>query len=509
MLYDYCGDDAVLLSRTYDNGAAPDETFFYRYDVFNRIQEVEHSALGSIEAYSYDLANNPEAARVGPTAPAWTYDYTPPPTAEPRFQRASLAAGDVIDYDSDDRVTKRSRGGVTRGFAYDGQSRVVQASITRGGNTATKDYWYAPGNGIVEEVGTGPLAGTTHRLKGFRVIDGVRYASVLPWLTIRNGEAVYTLDEPDGRAAMMLDVNGVALSERYISAYGTELYGTGSMNWPMHGLHGAEPDNTLEVAHFGARHMSFRGGGLWLQREPLLRLGVPQEATATPRHFSGAYAGGNPVNWHDGTGNFTAGWALEAAHRFVEMEVAKYDAEYQSDPSIAENRPARHAGYLAVAMALAIQEEMPVETMIVTGRAAGLRAPRVRAPSARPSGFAPRRTSRRGAVDFGGRGGDAAKAAPSVVDRLRPGGVLIGRAGTSKKIRFLEGGATEAETLFKQLTAGGRAVEGSSYPGQLVDLPGGGRIGFRPTSTSGPPTIDVMGVEGLSVREIKFIPGGE
>ncbi len=31
--------------------------------------------------------------------------------------------------------------------------------------------------------------------------------------------------------------------------------------------------------------------------------------------------------------------------------------------------------------------------------------------------------------------------------------------------------------------------------GQLVALPGGGRIGFRPTSTSGPPTIDVMGVE--------------
>lgn len=91
---------------------------------------------------------------------------------------------------------------------------------------------------------------------------------------------------------------------------------------------------------------------------------------------------------------------------------------------------------------------------------------------------------------------------------LRPGGKLIGEAGTSSKIRIVDGGATEAESLFKQLTEGGKAVKGGTYPGQLVELPGGGRIGFRPTSTSGPPTIDVMGVEGLGVREIKFIPGG-
>jgi hypothetical protein len=112
-----------------------------------------------------------------------------------------------------------------------------------------------------------------------------------------------------------------------------------------------------------------------------------------------------------------------------------------------------------------------------------------------------------GAVESGASA--FSEAAGTVVNLLRPGGKLVGEAGTSSKIRILKGGTSEAEPLFKQLSEGGKALEGTKYPGQLVELPGGGRIGFRPTSTSGPPTIDVMGVEGLGVREIKFIPGGE
>lgn len=92
-----------------------------------------------------------------------------------------------------------------------------------------------------------------------------------------------------------------------------------------------------------------------------------------------------------------------------------------------------------------------------------------------------------------------------MTDILRPGGKLIGDPGTSPKIRILQGGRAEAEVLFARLTQGGEAINGTTYPGQLVRLTDGGKIGFRPTSTSGPPTIDVF-VEGLKVREIKFIP---
>ena len=82
---------------------------------------------------------------------------------------------------------------------------------------------------------------------------------------------------------------------------------------------------------------------------------------------------------------------------------------------------------------------------------------------------------------------------------------MIGEAGTSAQIRILRGGSSEANALFGQLSHGGSVLEGTTYPGTLVELPGGGKVGYRPTSASGPPTIDVI-VEGLGIREIKFLP---
>jgi hypothetical protein len=87
----------------------------------------------------------------------------------------------------------------------------------------------------------------------------------------------------------------------------------------------------------------------------------------------------------------------------------------------------------------------------------------------------------------GGTGPQGTTPAPggrqNVTDILRPGGKLIGNPGTSPKIRLLQGGRPEAEALFARLTQGGEAITSTNYPGQLVRLPDGGRIGFRPTST--------------------------
>ncbi|ATB32459.1 hypothetical protein MEBOL_005939 [Melittangium boletus DSM 14713] len=95
---------------------------------------------------------------------------------------------------------------------------------------------------------------------------------------------------------------------------------------------------------------------------------------------------------------------------------------------------------------------------------------------------------------------------PQVIeDLLRPGGRLIGSEGSSPKIRVIKGGLRDAEKLFAQLSGSGTRVTGTSYPGQLVRLPNGGTVGLRPSSTSGPPTIDVT-VQGLGIREIKFLP---
>jgi hypothetical protein len=91
------------------------------------------------------------------------------------------------------------------------------------------------------------------------------------------------------------------------------------------------------------------------------------------------------------------------------------------------------------------------------------------------------------------------------VDLLKPSGRLVGEAGTSSRIRILQGGEAEARAFFEQLSRGGRVVEHPTFPGTMVELPGGGLIRYRPVSTSGPPTIDVS-IEGVGIREIKFKP---
>src|SRR5437660_8859990 len=95
-----------------------------------------------------------------------------------------------------------------------------------------------------------------------------------------------------------------------------------------------------------------------------------------------------------------------------------------------------------------------------------------------------------------------------------PGGRPIGVRGTgpraTAKIREVKGGQPEAERVFRQLTQGGTDVTPPGYRGQLVELPGGrGRVGLRPASKGGPPTIDVNVLDDKGVRmpikKIKFI----
>lgn len=91
---------------------------------------------------------------------------------------------------------------------------------------------------------------------------------------------------------------------------------------------------------------------------------------------------------------------------------------------------------------------------------------------------------------------------PSVL--LMPGGTPIGTAGSRPEIRELPGGISEAQELFDELTDGGTDATPRGYPGKLRSLPGGGSVGLRPASKSGPPTIDVN-IQGINIDKIKFV----
>jgi RHS repeat-associated protein len=94
----------------------------------------------------------------------------------------------------------------------------------------------------------------------------------------------------------------------------------------------------------------------------------------------------------------------------------------------------------------------------------------------------------------------------SPIDILRPGGVTIGQPGDNRDVRIVDGDINDGRAMFDEIAKSGAPLEGTTYPGTLVKVEGG-TVGFRETSTSGPPTLDVR-IQGVKTREVKFIPSG-
>ncbi|MFO0389457.1 MAG: hypothetical protein ACK502_07040 [Alphaproteobacteria bacterium] len=88
-------------------------------------------------------------------------------------------------------------------------------------------------------------------------------------------------------------------------------------------------------------------------------------------------------------------------------------------------------------------------------------------------------------------------------ETLNPDGKPIGRPGDKPKVREMEGGEKGARELYEKLSKGGTPETPPNYPGEGTKLPNGDWVGHRPTSKSGPPTVDVH-VEGVPFDKIKF-----
>ncbi len=79
----------------------------------------------------------------------------------------------------------------------------------------------------------------------------------------------------------------------------------------------------------------------------------------------------------------------------------------------------------------------------------------------------------------------------------------LGRAGRGEGIREVEGGVSDARSLFDRLR--GENPVNEVKPGVFVSEGAqGGHVTFREASRSGPPTVDVHGVAD-GVRKIKFV----
>ena len=63
-------------------------------------------------------------------------------------------------------------------------------------------------------------------------------------------------------------------------------------------------------------------------------------------------------------------------------------------------------------------------------------------------------------------------------------------AGNNAGVRVV-GSADELQAVFGRLSSGGKVVEGSKYPGTLIELGDKTTVGLRAASRSGGPTIDI------------------
>ncbi len=87
---------------------------------------------------------------------------------------------------------------------------------------------------------------------------------------------------------------------------------------------------------------------------------------------------------------------------------------------------------------------------------------------------------------------------------LKSGGEPLGvPARSGSKVRRVSEDPIEAAVLFSVLKALGRRANLPTYPGRRVEIPGLGYVGYRLSSKSGEPTIDVsVSIDGL--RNVKF-----
>ncbi len=89
-------------------------------------------------------------------------------------------------------------------------------------------------------------------------------------------------------------------------------------------------------------------------------------------------------------------------------------------------------------------------------------------------------------------------------DILMPDGQPVGERGNRKgDVRNLPGGKAAAEELFDRLTKDGTPDTSTTYPGVRRRTREGKFIGYRETSTSGSPAIDIIDL-GLKIKKLHF-----
>ena len=399
-------------------------------------------------------------------------------------QGSGGASSALVDYDPAGMLRRVTVGSTVTEFLYDGADLIAEYS---GSGTLLRRFVH--GAGSDEPLVAYEGSGTTNK----SWLHADERGSIL---AASNGSGAasasvkYTADGDSGALASPFGYTGqLYLPELQLYYYKARMYSAkagrflqpdpigygGSMN--VYGYVGADPINSRDPSgldkiddpgcagcgtYFIVANPPADSGSAWLapgHAEALLDVGVRSQGDTS--YLDRTLVAGRGV----ATGVFTSLFAVIAATPEQEM-FERFGAEIYDDPVLAGDfQSGFNTGYV----------------IGIFGMVAGART-------------------------GGGGSGSAVTGVVRASELLRPGGQLIGTAGSRNSIRELQGGAAQAEKLFQQLSAGGRVVTRPGHPRTLVELPGGGFVGYRPVSASGPPTIDVNIPGFADITKIKFVP---
>jgi RHS repeat-associated protein len=289
-----------------DRGATGKFTETYAYDGQRQLTQVDEVVAGLQESYAYDGAGNitVHTDRAGRT---WTHSVN-----DPRNQ-----------------ISERSDGTVTEGYTYDGAGRLAVVTVDAGSGpfprssyiydglgrlviaTDTGDTWSygrdAAGDVVVR---SGP-GGETRSFRGWtKQSGGAVSEDVAPMLTYAGTERRWHLKEVDGTTVVTSKDLGMVVGHRRQGVYGQRFVEGGSPERKA-AFHGRWEEEAGLVA-MGPRHAN-RVDGRWLQPEPLLVEGIPQEMLGDPRSLAQyRYARNAPGTYLDPSGNNPVGAAAVA-----------------------------------------------------------------------------------------------------------------------------------------------------------------------------------------------------
>jgi RHS repeat-associated protein len=295
--YDYTLDPVGNRTRlTETSGRIVD----YTYDaLFQLISEVEHSGGSSLATvYSYDAKGNRTLMNRGGAITNYTYDAN---------DRLLTAGAEVFTYDANGNQLTRQLGADLTRYEYDNENRLVR--MVAPGGTITDLVYDDFGNRIERDVAgssttfvvdladhSGLPQVLAERDGSGAITNSYVYGDDLIRLRQGGGNSYYHYDAT-GSTRLLTDGTGDVSDEYDYDAYGN-LSGSTGTTPNVYLFTGEQLDPGLGLYYLRARYMDPRLGR-FLSSDPF------QGVLADPRTLHRyAYAGNNPVNMIDPTGEF-------------------------------------------------------------------------------------------------------------------------------------------------------------------------------------------------------------